>query len=175
MWDRRCPGGGVSWHGRGERDCWGRQTGAGCADRPAQGEETANGCLMETCWLAGWRSRPNFALPLPVIDTALFVRDKKLNPPRGGFQGKEWGADAGQPGPPRPSHFALRILLPNLLNSGCLVCRVPLRHIPTSPSSFLLVGTVPRSRRGRNASLGSVSPVPAPALLPLVLSTQPCV
>lgn len=69
-------------------------------------EETANGCLMETCWLAGWlagRMGPNFPLPLLVIDTTLCRRDKKLNPPRGQFQGRDGRSVPEQVGPPFPA------------------------------------------------------------------------
>lgn len=41
-------------------------------------EETSNSCLMETCWLAGWLEGLGGVspLPVPVTDTALFVREK---------------------------------------------------------------------------------------------------
>lgn len=70
--------GGVSWHG-GSRAPWllmGDEGGRLFWERG----ETPQSRLMETCWLAGRLAGEvvlSFSLPLPVIDTALFVREKR--------------------------------------------------------------------------------------------------
>lgn len=97
----------------------------------------ASSSLMETGCLAGWLvglGRVSL-LSLPVIDTALFVREKRTESTQGTIsdeRGVGIGPDAlGKwGGALLPSHLTLRILLPNLLNSGELVFWFPLRHLP---------------------------------------------
>lgn len=124
-------------------------------------EESANSCLMETCWPAGGVG-PSFPLLLPVTDTALFVRDKAAESTQATMSGKGWGQMLWADQAILPPHLTLRILLPNLLNSGDLVSQFPLRHTrppPPAPDFMsLLISTTAASERGRNPAWGPSLP-----------------
>lgn len=141
-------------------------------------EESANSCLMETCWPAGGVG-PSFPLLLPVTDTALFVRDKAAESTQATMSGKGWGQMLWADQAILPPHLTLRILLPNLLNSGDLVSQFPLRHTrpPPPPLTSCLCSSAPRQhpREGETQPGVPVSHACPPALRPPVLSAHSCV
>lgn len=133
-------------------------------------EEVASSSLMETGCLAGWLvglGRISL-LSLPVIDTALFVREKRTESTQGTISDErgvgigpdalgKWGGGPSAQSPHLEDPFAKFV---ELRGTGVLV--------PPSPSPKALD---PGSQRGRNPSLGFLSPVPATPFP--VLSSQP--
>lgn len=108
-----CPGGCllVSWHG-GSRAPWWLMGDEGVRlfweAAWSRREETTDSCLMGTGWRAGWRAgKAGLSFfPSSASDghSSLCKREKKLNPPKGQFQGKGCKANAAcTPDLPAPS------------------------------------------------------------------------
>lgn len=138
-------------------------------------EESANSCLMETCWPPGGVG-PNFPLLLPVTDTAVFVRDKAAESTQATMSGKGWGQMLwGGPGRPAPS--------PHLEDpfAKFVELRGPGFPVPPSPYPRPRLHVFAHQHHGsirerEKPSLGSQSPMPARQPSgPPVLSAHSCV